>query len=64
MREPTGPFEAQVRIRSRHRAAQAHITPTEFGFDARFEAPQSAIAPGQAAVVYQGDLVIGGGYIR
>jgi tRNA-uridine 2-sulfurtransferase len=63
-REPTGPFEAQVRIRSRHRAAQARVTPTAFGFEAEFEVPQSAIAPGQAAVVYQDDRVIGGGYIQ
>lgn len=63
-REPTGPFDAQVRIRSRHQAAQARVTPTPFGFEARFEVPQSAIAPGQAAVVYEDDRVIGGGYIQ
>jgi tRNA-specific 2-thiouridylase len=63
-REPAGPFEGQVRIRSRHRAAQARVTPTAFGFEAQFEVPQSAVAPGQAAVVYQGDRVIGGGYIQ
>jgi tRNA-specific 2-thiouridylase len=63
-RAPTAPFEAQVRIRSRHRAAQARVTPTAFGFEAQFEVPQSAIAPGQAAVVYQDDRVIGGGYIQ
>jgi tRNA-specific 2-thiouridylase len=62
--EPTAPFEAQVRIRSRHRAAQARVTPTPTGFEAQFEVPQSAIAPGQAAVVYQHDRVIGGGYIE
>lgn len=61
---PTAPFEGQVRIRSRHRAAQARVTPTTFGFEVKFEAPQSAIAPGQAAVVYQDDRVIGGGYIQ
>jgi tRNA-specific 2-thiouridylase len=63
-REPAGPFEAQVRIRSRHRAAQARVTPTAVGFEAQFEVPQSAIAPGQAAVIYQDDRVIGGGYIQ
>jgi tRNA-specific 2-thiouridylase len=63
-RAPTAPFEAQVRIRSRHRAAQARVTPTESGFEAQFEVPQFAIAPGQAAVVYQEDRVIGGGYIQ
>jgi tRNA-specific 2-thiouridylase len=62
--EPTAPFDAQVRIRSRHRAAQARVTPTPTGFEAEFEVPQSAIAPGQAAVVYQNDRVVGGGYIQ
>jgi tRNA-uridine 2-sulfurtransferase len=62
-REPSGAFDGQVRIRSRHRAAQARVTPSAQGFEAVFEEPQSAIAPGQAAVVYQGDRVVGGGYI-
>jgi tRNA-specific 2-thiouridylase len=62
-RAPNGPFEAQVRIRSRHTPAPARITPTAAGFSAQFDAPQSAIAPGQAAVIYQEDRVIGGGYI-
>lgn len=61
---PPEPFEGQVRIRSRHRAANARVTPTPAGFHAEFEVPQSAVAPGQAAVVYQGDRVVGGGYIQ
>jgi tRNA-specific 2-thiouridylase len=60
---PAAAFAAQVRIRSRHLPAAAEVTPTADGFHARFCEPQSAIAPGQAAVVYAGDLVIGGGYI-
>lgn len=60
---PAEPFEAEVRIRSRHRAAAALVTPTPDGFHARFSTPQQAIAPGQAAVVYRGDHVIGGGFI-
>ena len=61
--EPSAAFDAEVRIRSRHRAAPARVTPSGQGFRAVFEEPQSAIAPGQAAVVYQGERVLGGGYI-
>ncbi|MGB5680897.1 MAG: aminomethyltransferase beta-barrel domain-containing protein, partial [Polyangiales bacterium] len=60
---PAEPFEAEVRIRYRHRGARADITPNGTGFDVRFEEPQRAITPGQAAVVYRGDEVVGGGFI-
>jgi len=60
---PAGAFEGEVRIRYRHRGAFAHVTPTGAGFAVRFHEPQRAITPGQAAVVYRGDEVIGGGFI-
>lgn len=60
---PTGPFEAEVQVRHRHRAAPALVTPTDAGFRVDFRDPQRAIAPGQAAVVYRGDRVIGGGVL-
>jgi len=60
---PDAPFAAEVRIRSRHTPAAARIVPSATGFTAHFEAPQSAVAPGQAAVVYVGERVVGGGYI-
>jgi len=60
---PEAEFEAQVRIRSRHRASDCVVTPTPSGFTARFVTPESAVAPGQAAVVYCGERVVGGGYI-
>jgi tRNA-uridine 2-sulfurtransferase len=62
-RRPDAPFAGEVRIRSRHMPAAALVTPTEGGFTARFESPQAAVAPGQAAVVYVGDRVVAGGYI-
>lgn len=60
---PTASFEGQVRVRYKHRAAPAQITPTARGFHVRFHEPQRALAPGQAAVVYDGARVVGGGTI-
>jgi tRNA-specific 2-thiouridylase len=62
-RAPDAAFAGEVRIRSHHAAAKAEITPTAAGFHVRFREPQNAVAPGQAAVVYVQDRVIGGGYI-
>jgi len=61
---PDGPLRAQVRIRNRHEPAEAEITALG-GRGARivFREPQRAITPGQAAVFYSGDLVLGGGWI-
>jgi tRNA-specific 2-thiouridylase len=58
---PAERFEAEVQVRYRHRAAPAEVLPTADGFEVRFHEPQRAIAPGQAAVVYRGDRVMGGG---
>ena len=60
---PADAFQGEVRIRYRHRGAFADVTPTGDGFEVRFDEPQRAITPGQAAVVYRGDEVIGGGFI-
>ncbi|MCA9530911.1 MAG: tRNA 2-thiouridine(34) synthase MnmA [Myxococcales bacterium] len=60
---PGEPFEAAVRIRYRHAPARARVTPTGGGFTATFAEPQRAITSGQAAVVYRGDEVLGGGFI-
>lgn len=57
------PLRAEVRIRYRHEPAAATVTPSAQGFSVRFDEPQRAIAPGQAAVVYSGDRVLGGGFI-
>lgn len=62
---PGGAVRAEVRIRYRHREAAATVTPLD---DARvavvFDEPQAAITPGQAVVFYDGDVVLGGGWIE
>jgi tRNA-specific 2-thiouridylase len=61
---PDGPLAVDTRIRYRHRAAASTLTPDETGGAAvRFETPQSSVTPGQGAVFYRGEEVIGGGWI-
>ena len=61
---PEGLVRAKVRIRNRHEPADAEITAVGFT-DARivFDEPQRAVTPGQAAVFYSGEGVLGGGWI-
>ncbi len=62
---PTEPFRAEVKIRYTAREVPALVMPLEGGMQARvrFDAPQRDVTPGQAAVFYDGDLLIGGGII-
>ena len=62
---PTESFRAEVKIRYTAKEASAWVTPVNNGDQAqvRFDAPQRDITAGQAAVFYQGDLLIGGGII-
>jgi tRNA-specific 2-thiouridylase len=58
------PIEVTVKIRYNHPGTQALLTPLKNN-RARFQLrePQKAVTPGQAAVFYDGDIVVGGGWI-
>ncbi len=62
---PSAPVECAVRIRHRHAPVAATVEAID-GATARirFHASQRAVTPGQAAVFYSGDLVLGGGWIK
>jgi tRNA-specific 2-thiouridylase len=58
------PRPAQVKIRNKHVPAQAMLVPDgNSSVEVRFEVAQRAVTPGQAAVFYDGDLLLGGGWI-
>ncbi len=61
---PSAPFRAEVRVRHRHPPAPAMVEPAgPRAFRVRFDEPQRAVAPGQSAVLYRGEEVLGGGTI-
>ena len=61
---PDKPISVQTRIRYRHREAESILIPLDrYTATVRFSNAQYAITPGQAAVFYQGERVIGGGWI-
>lgn len=59
------PFQSDVQIRYRHRGVASTVTPLD-GLRAKieFHEPQFSIAPGQSAVFYQNDCVVGGGWLE
>lgn len=73
---PEEGFEATTKIRYRHGGVESKIMPlssagstfpalagTDDGVMVRFARPQKAVTPGQAAVFYRGNCVLGGGWI-
>jgi tRNA-uridine 2-sulfurtransferase len=64
MNAPNGPCHVTAQIRHRHQPAAATLRPLDEGrVEVVFDTPQVAITPGQAAVFYDGDVVVGGGWI-
>ena len=62
--ELTSPRRVHIKIRHRHEPAPALLLPAPGGsVRALFDEPQRAITPGQSAVFYDGDDVVGGGWI-
>ncbi len=62
---PQSPLEIQARVRYRHTAVPARLIPDgESRARIEFDQAQTAVTPGQGAVFYQGDEVLGGGWIQ
>lgn len=61
----TEPIRAEVKIRYKDTGASATINPlSDTEVEVKFDQPRRAVTPGQAAVFYDGDTVIGGGWIK
>jgi tRNA-specific 2-thiouridylase len=57
------PFEAEVRIRYRGDDVPSVVEPFGDAVRIEFRTPQRGVAPGQSAVVYRGQELLGGGRI-
>ena len=60
---PDGPLQATVKIRYKAAESPATVNASERGANVWFSEPQRAVTPGQAAVFYAGDELLGGGFI-
>lgn len=52
-----------AKLRYSHKESSCSVTPYEDGVVLEFDEPQRAVTPGQSAVLYDGDIVVGGGII-
>ena len=62
-KEPVYPFRCAAKVRYRQTEQPASVYKCDAGVKIVFDEPQRAITPGQSAVLYDGDVVIGGGTI-
>ena len=62
--EPSSPVECQVQIRAHHEPAPSLLHPAGDSVRVEFREPARAVTPGQAAAFYDGDTVLGGGWIE
>jgi tRNA-specific 2-thiouridylase len=60
---PPTPCTAKIRYNHSPQAATASVSVDGRTLHVRFDEPQSAVTPGQAVVLYDGDVVLGGGWI-
>jgi len=60
---PAEEFECEIKIRNLHYPAKARVRVTDGKLQAEFEEEQMSVTAGQSAVLYQGDIVLGGGVI-
>jgi tRNA-specific 2-thiouridylase len=60
---PSGAFRAEVQVRYHHAAAPCAVTVGGSACEVRFDEPQLAVAPGQGAAFYDGQRLLGGGWI-
>jgi len=58
------PGECEVRVRHSPRTAKAHVSPHGDGLRVHLEEADPGLAPGQVAVLYEGDICRGGGQIE
>jgi tRNA-specific 2-thiouridylase len=62
---PASPLRVTAQIRHRHQPAAGTVCPIDGArASMEFDAPVTAITPGQAVVFYDGDVVVGGGWIE
>jgi tRNA-specific 2-thiouridylase len=61
---PSGPIRVTAQIRHRHHPAAATVSAIDSGrASVQFDSPVMAVTPGQAVVFYDGEVVVGGGWI-